>query len=194
MEDYVQALSRKYKSRANKILEAGNVLEKRTLSEVETNKYSSKISGLFRQVARSQSFVLANLADDHFGKMKSLYKDSFEVMGFFYEGEIVAFTSAFISRDTYELYYAGFDYNHNQKLQLYFNLLFSGLERAIKLGKSVLKLGRTSLDAKASLGAHPEELVYYFKAGKIAGVVNNWFANYFSSMEDGKWKLRSPMK
>jgi hypothetical protein len=106
----------------------------------------------------------------------------------------VAFYTAFLTEDAYELYHVGFDYELNNEYHLYFNILFSGLKRAITLKKSHLKLGRTSFDAKASLGAKPVEIEYFFKPGNIPNVVSKWFANYFSSMEDAKWKLRNPLK
>jgi hypothetical protein len=107
---------------------------------------------------------------------------------------MVAFYSAFVTEDDYELYYIGIDYEYNNEHHLYFNILFSGLEQAIVLGKKQLQLGRTSFDAKASLGAKPVELSYFIKIPNIPNVVISWFANYFSSIEDAKWKLRVPLK
>jgi len=126
--------------------------------------------------------------------IKQLYGDDFEVIGFFRDEELVAFYTAFITQHEYELYYVGFDYQFNNDYQLYFNILFSGLERSIHLKKRQLRLGRTSFDAKASLGAKPIEMVYFYKPDNIPNVVTKWFANYFSSMEDAKWKQRNPLK
>jgi hypothetical protein len=55
-------------------------------------------------------------------------------------------------------------------------------------------LGRTSFDAKASLGAKPESTTYFLKTSFMPDAVSNWFVKYFSSMEDNKWKLRNPLK
>ena len=130
---------------------------------------------------------------EHFTELKKLYQNDFEIVGIFLNNEMVAFYAAFINKSDYEIYYVGFDYDVNTTHQLYFNLLFSGLERAITLKKKLLKLGRTSLDAKASLGAKPSELTYFIKGNNIPKVAGNWFVNYFSTMEDAKWKLRNPL-
>ena len=193
LTDYIAALSRKYRTRAHKILAAARDTRVRALSQKEVAMYEPQINGLFENVADNQAFVLARPGHDHFSSMKKVYKDDFEVVGFFRGEELVAFYSAFVTEDAYELYYVGFDYTLNSDYQLYFNILFSGLGRTIALKKKHLKLGRTSFDAKASMGAKPVEMSYFIKIAKVPNVVINWFANYFSSMEDGKWKLRNPL-
>ena len=191
---YIDALSRKYKTRARKILADGGGLSVRQMTKSDIAGHKETINRLFKNVADNQSFVLASPTDDHFGMLKNIYKNDFEVQGFFAGEELIAFSSAFISDDGYELYYVGFDYKNNGVYQLYFNILFSGLERALKLGKKELKLGRTSFDAKASIGAKAADNEYLIKMVHIPAVVSKWFMNYFSSMEDAKWKLRNPLK
>ena len=149
---------------------------------------------LYKNVVENQPFALTSVGEDHFAKLKALYKDDFEIFGFFADKKLIAFYSAFVTPAAYEIYYVGFDYQLNDQYQLYFNILFSGLERAISLGKGQLKLGRTSFDSKASLGAKPVEISYFIKTMNIPTVAINWFVNYFASMEDGKWKLRNPLK
>lgn len=194
IESYIAALSRKYKTRANKILAAREGLEIRELSQPDIAHHSKDIHDLFSQVADNQSFVLNQPAIGHFHELKNIYGNQFEVIGFFHERKLVAFYSAFTSGDVYDIYYAGFDYKHNTDFQLYFNILFSGLERAIAQRKKQLKFGRTSFDAKASIGAKPVEMDYLIKTVNIHKVATQWFINYFSTMEDGKWKLRNPLK
>ena len=191
---YVSRLSRKYKTRANKILASGNLLSIRELSASEIAQYESVMYGLYQSVVDRQQFVLIQPQPDHFIQMKKAYGHAFEVFGFFAGDTLVAFYSAIVSDYNYELYYVGFDPEANGRYQLYFNLLFSGLERAIALKKKRLKLGRTSFDAKASLGAAPLGTNYQVKIANVPNVVIDWFANYFSTLEDAKWKLRNPLK
>ena len=194
LADYTAGLSRKYKARAKKILVSGSMLTIKEITGEKVNEYGDEIFRLFKNVTENQSFVLANLEKDHFPMLKKLYKNNFEIVGLFRGKQLIAFFAAFVTTDAYELYHVGFDYQLNNEYQLYFNILFSGLDRAILLKKRQLKLGRTSFDAKASLGAKPVEMDYFYKTGNIPGVVSNWFANYFSSMEDAKWKLRNPLR
>jgi hypothetical protein len=194
LNDYLSALSRKYKTRANKALASLDALAVQQLPEHSLIQYQAQMYRLFKNVTGNQQFVLAMPAKDHFARLKKACRDNFEVTGFFLGQKLVAFYSAFISPDAYELYYVGFDYELNSQYQLYFNILFSGLERAILLRKSQLKLGRTSFDAKASLGARPADVTYFAKTAHIPKLASKWFVNYFTTLEDGKWKLRNPLK
>ncbi len=192
--DYTAALSRKYRTRANKILAARDEITMQALGAEDIRQHEAAIHKLFTNVAESQPFILAQVGKNHFSKLKDVYLDKFEMTCFFHGKKLVAFYSAFVGDESYELYYVGFDYQANITYQLYFNLLFSGLERAMELGKQQLKLGRTSFDAKASLGAKPVDTNYFIKTANIPHVASRWFANYFSAMEDSKWKLRNPFK
>ena len=183
LNGYVAALSRKYKTRANKILAVRDNLRMQKLSIDDVAASQRLMNRLYKGVVEHQSFALTQLGEEHFTKLKALYKDDFEVFGFYLDKKLVAFYTAFVTPGTYEIYYAGFDYELNDEYQLYFNILFSGLERAIVLNKTELKLGRTSFDSKASMGAKPVEIKYFFKAMNVP-----------SAMEDGKWKLRNPLK
>jgi hypothetical protein len=191
---YTAALSRKYKTRANKILSAASTLTVSVLTEEQAIQYQKEIDKLFTEVVDNQQFTLTRPAAAHFARLKELYKDDFEIVGFFDGSKLVAFYSAFVTGKAYEIYYCGLNYGLNTQYQLYFNILFSGLERAILLGKKQLKLGRTSFDAKASMGAKPANNDYFVKTAGLADVVRKWFVKYFSSLEDNKWKQRNPLK
>jgi len=194
LQDYLAALSRKYKTRANKLLADVQPLTVVPISEADIARYQPDINRLFGEVINKQPFVFTASGAEYITALKKLHKDDFEINGFFEGGKLVAFYSAFIGADDYELYYVGFDMELNAKYQLYFNILLSGLERAIVLRKKVLKLGRTSFDAKASLGAKPRRKDYLIKLHHIPDAAIKWFSSYFSSLEEGKWRQRNPLK
>ncbi len=193
LSDYVSVLSRKYKARANKIIAAGAPLSRRQLTTNDLEQLRGELNQLFENVVDRQDFVLARLGKQHFQSMKALYGDRFQIQGYFFQGKLVAFYSAFLSEEAYDVYFVGLDYAANNEYQLYFNMLFDTLQTAIQSGKKRLLLGRTSFDAKASLGAKPVPLPYFIKTDYLPTVAINWFVNYFSRLEDGKWKLRHPM-
>lgn len=194
LQDYIAALSRKYKTRANKILAAAEPITIRPIAEVEIDIYQDDINRLFAGVIDKQPFVFTTSGGNYITELKRLYKDNFEIMGLFNGDQLIAFYSAFITPAEYELFYVGFDIELNATYQLYFNMLFSGLDRAISLRKNVLKLGRTSFDAKASLGAKPVRKDYLIRLHHIPDAASRWLVSYFSSLEDGGWKLRNPLK
>lgn len=194
LQDYTASLTRKYKTRANKVIEGTKELESKHLTEGDIAHYQPQINRLFAEVIDKQPFVFTTSGANYITNLKKLHKDAFEVIGFLKGDKLVAFSSAFVADDHYEVFYVGFDTDLNKEIPLYFNLLMAGLERAILLRKKELKLGRTSFDAKASLGAKPTQTDYFIKLRHIPDVALNWLVAYFSSMEDTKWKLRSPLK
>lgn len=194
LDHYLADLSRKYKARARKTLAAGAPLRKEQMTVVDVTRQAKELCLLFEQVAGKQSFVLATPTPSYLLSLKELYGDGFEVTGY-YEGEkLVGFYTAFVTEDCYEVYHIGMEYAANAQYQLYFNIMLAGLERGILLRKQQLRLGRTSFDAKASLGAVPETTRYLVKLGGIPDFVMKWFACYFNTLEDGQWKLRNPLK
>lgn len=194
IDDYVASLTRKYKARTKKVLEATSSLQLIPVTEDKLQQYEADITRLFSGVIDNQSFVLTPSGANYITALKKLYKDDFEISMFLSDGKPVAFISAFITNDTYEVFYVGFDAQLNKTQPLYFRLLLAGLEQAIRLNKANLKLGRTSFDAKASLGAKPQQKDYLFKVRRLPQAAIKWFANYFSSLEDAHWKLRNPLK
>jgi hypothetical protein len=70
--------------------------------------------------------------------------------------EILGFVTTVRDEETAVGYYIGFDRKANAETPIYFRLLQSVVDDAIKFGCSRLSLGRTALEPKARLGAKPE--------------------------------------
>lgn len=193
-EDYINSLTRKYRTRANKIVAAAADIQVVQMSREMLHLHMADIQILFKNVIENQEFVLTASGAAYIAELKELYNDDFEVAGYFHGNKLVAFSSAFVGIDDYEVFYVGFDSDANNTHQLYFNILFRSLERSVLLHKKVLKLGRTSFDAKASLGAKAKAKDYLVKLHHIPDRALKWFVDYFSSLEDSRWKLRDPLK
>lgn len=194
LQDYINDLSRKYKARANKILAGMEGVDIQPMSPAAIARHAKDLDRLFGEVVDKQPFTLSRSGAAYIKAMKDLYGDDFEVNGYYLDKKLIAFSSGIISNSAYEVYYVGFDNKMNSEYPIYFHMLLWGLERAILLGKKKLKLGRTSFDAKASLGAKPVNTGYYINLRHVPDVATTWFTKYFSATEDGKWKQRNPLK
>lgn len=194
LQDYINDLSRKYKARANKILASMEGISIQPLALAAINKHSKDLDLLFMDVVNKQPFTLSRYGAAYIKGMKEILGDNFEVTGYFKDKKLIAFSSGIITHEAYEVYYVGFDNQINSEYPLYFHMLMAGLERAILLSKKRLILGRTSFDAKASLGAKPVNTGYYINLRHVPDMATTWFTKYFSAAEDGKWKQRNPLK
>ncbi len=194
LNDYANSLSRKYKARFNKIMNSMSDIEVRSLSVAEMKQYEPRMEQLFLEVVEKQSFTLSRCGASLLTAMKDICGTDFEVYGYFLQGELIGFCSGIISATAYEVWYVGFSSEVNTRYPLYFHMLFHGLGRAIELGLPLLKLGRTSFDAKASLGAKPADTGYTVRVRYVPDVAVNWVLRYLAATEDNKWKQRSPLK
>jgi hypothetical protein len=191
-EAYVSAFSKKYRQRANKILSARQELEVRFLSLDEIHARRNDINRLYQDVRNKQMLRLGSLTAGYFHNMKKVLNDDFQVLGWFLDGEMVAFSSHLVHPgNAIEVHYIGFQYEVNEKYAIYFNILFEGVRQAILLKKSKLFFGRTGYDAKASAGAVPEtgRHYYWIKRG-IASLAFRYFISSYRSKED--WRNRNP--
>jgi len=194
-QDYIAALSRKYRKRAEKIIQAGSTLVRKNLSLEEITHYQNEIENLYLQVAHNQTVRLGILNQLYFINMKKNLKDSFELIGYFDKEKLVAFSSYIYYESHVEIHYIGFSYAQNNQFQLYFNILFDGLKEALSKGFKKIELGRTAKEAKASLGASPVENLNYFCINNpILSQIYKKIQDKFSTQMGENWANRNPLK
>ncbi|MDX2189932.1 MAG: hypothetical protein SFY32_08720 [Bacteroidota bacterium] len=192
--DYQSQLSRKYLARSKKIRNKLNEITFTNLSSASITYYESEIYQLYQQVIQNQPFVAGTLSVTYFADLKLKLGNQFEFVLLSIDDKPVGFYSAFVQPYEYEVYYIGLDYRINQNMYLYFNILFSTLERAIILQKSKLLLGRTSLDAKASMGAQGILYPSVYQSITIPHKLVEHALKYFIQTSSDEWKNRNPFK
>lgn len=195
--DYVNALSRKYKQRANKIIKAIEPIEKKNLTLEDVLFYKDKIEQLYLDITQKQNIALGILNANYFIEMKRLLDNKFEVIGYFENNELIAYSCHIFypEKKEMETHYIGFDNEKNKIYNLYFNIIFHGIETAINKGYKKLELGRTAREAKASAGAYAVENYNYIwiKQG-IARLAVKYLSKSFTSTMGDEWKNRNPFK
>lgn len=191
MEAYVSDLDKKYRNRYKKILKSKAGLQIKELSFDEIIFHKSDLNTLFNQVFSKQKISFGKISADYFQEKKVLLGEKYKIYGFYENQTLIAFTSHIIENNTLEVHYIGFDYKFNEQYNLYFNILYHGLEAAISGGFSELELGRTAFVAKSNLGAKPKYILnyLYFRRHfyKISFKIFNKFLN-----SDLNIQLRNP--
>jgi hypothetical protein len=193
LQDYRAALGKKYAARAKKILLSGTeiVVKEMDLEEIKVHK--STLHALYSQVVHRQPFAFGTLGDSYFELLKKQLGDTFRLKGLYLHEKLIAFYSTFENGSEWEVHYIGIDYAYNQSHHLYFYIHFLVLEEAILKGKNRLSLGRTSLEAKAILGAVPHyNTTYLFFKNTLAECAFGYFKKNLSESES--WKTRHPLK
>ncbi|RYD59366.1 MAG: hypothetical protein EOP56_00435 [Sphingobacteriales bacterium] len=192
--DYGHALKHKYAQRYRKIRQAWQNVTVAELSTPEVLGRKLELFDLYKQVSLKQQVRLGFLSPDYLPMLKEQNGNALKVWAVFEEGKMVAFFSAWVEEQALDMFYIGFDYERNNELQLYFNMLFFGLEQAILLSKQKLIMGRTALDAKARMGCRPRYLntFLYIKNGLVRTQVMRMQSN--ASAGEGEWEQRHPFK
>jgi Acetyltransferase (GNAT) domain len=193
--DYEKALTKKYAKRLRTTQKQFDGVEIKELTLQDVEKNSARIFELYLQVAKNQSITFGLLNQAYFPLFKKQMQDALKIFGYFFDGKMIAFSSSIIHDGDYDMNYIGFDYEYNQKLSLYFNMLFCCVQNAITEKCHTLVLGRTALEAKANLGCKPEPIMGYYKINNyIFAQITKRFTNRTAKAQGETWMHRHPFK
>lgn len=194
MKDYENSISSKYRVRLQRARKKMKEVIWLNLSEEEIGKWQTNLHKLYTGVVSEAVFNLATVPETYFLKMKNTFKDKYNLVAGFFEGELVCFYSTLINGDTMEANLAGFEENSNLKMQLYLNMLYLMIEDAIKLSCEKINFYRTALEIKSSVGAVGYDSFIYIRP------TSKWLAPLFPilipwfSPKNPAWIPRSPFK
>jgi hypothetical protein len=195
LSDYVNYLKRKYSKRAKSILKKSDSLTFRELNINDILEMASQIHELYSQVLAKQKFIAGTADSEHFVNLKRNFGDDFRFEGIFdINNNLLAFLSYFKKTNALHIHYVGLDYAKNDQYDIYFNILFRCIELGIKNGKNTINFGRTSLDAKASLGAEPIAHQTFVKTNGLSKLIKKCVVQQIAKLENNSWKLRKPFK
>ncbi|HUH73397.1 MAG TPA: hypothetical protein VLZ75_03220 [Chitinophagales bacterium] len=166
INDYAQSMSSKYRQRLNKVYKQTAELEIITFSESDILQNEALLIELYKNVANHASFNMAYLNKGYFVAMKQLFLDDFVVKGYYLQGQLVGFTSAFYKNENQYVHFIGMDYEVNENIPLYHRILFEFVKDSIQLRHKIVYLGRTATEIKTTIGAEPIEMYNYIKLGK----------------------------
>lgn len=193
---YRLALTKKYRQRCQKIRRAGAGLHIMKLDLSDVIREAERINQLYLQVALKQRMRIGLVNAGYFIELKKCLGNQFELLGYYLNGELVAFsTYIFYPDQTMEVHFIGMDYRFNESHCLYFNILFKAVEDAITYKAARLELGRTARVAKASLGAKPvkNHNYIYLKRG-LPSIAFHFIRRWFLKEVGDDWQERSPFR
>lgn len=193
-DDYQNELKKKYKKRAQDIRKHGENLVWRSLSLPEIKQEQQKIHALYLNVLKSQKFVAGIAPERHFEYLKEIYADNFDLVAIYANDNMVGFYSYFKTENNLGVHYIGIDYLYNDSHDIYFNILFKIVELGISQKVKSIDFGRSSLDAKASLGAVPQHKSSYIKTFGLTKIIKNLLVKQLRSFETNSWRVRKPFK
>lgn len=193
-EDYLAALKSKYRVRIKRALKKAEPIERKLLTIEDLERYELRIHELYLQTALQANFNLFILPKDYFRQMKIHLEDHFDVFGYFLNGELIGFYTVIYDEGFVDAHFLGYDKSKNAQHQSYLNMLIDILKAGLSHGAKEIHFSRTALEIKSSMGAQPQEMVFYLRSQR------QWqnksllpkMLNLFVPEEE--WEPRSPFK
>lgn len=192
-QDYIDALSKKYRDQYKRARKKGDEIEKRKMNLEEILKYEDKIYELYLHVAQNAPFNTFYLARNHFSVFKEKLGHDFLFYGYFLNNELVGFNTLIKNGTALDTYFLGYDVTIQQEKMLYLNMLYDMITYAINKGFKKIVFARTALEIKSSVGAKPQEMYGFMDHQfKFLNSQMHIFFDYFEPKTH--WNQRNPFK
>lgn len=191
-DDYLGALSSKYRVRANSVAEKLGSVHIKYLEISEIEKERESIEKLYYNVQKKAPVRIVKSDVRYFYELKKHLKDDFVFRAFYLDGKMIAFTSGFKKLKQYEAHFIGIDYHYNKSHAIYQNILYDFIHEAIKNNATELVFGRTAMEIKSTVGAIAIPLFSYIRFTN--GILNRIIKTFIPTEENKNWIPRNPFK
>lgn len=191
-DEYLNAMSKKYRNRAKTILKKGAEIQRKQFTETDIEANAGIIEILYNNVHQKAAFRMAALSTDYFVKMKKVLKEQFRFVAYYNNDELIGFRTSFILPDSVEAHFIGLNYQLNKELELYQNILYDYIKETMDYRLPLLTLGRTASEIKSTVGAEANQLICYVKHRNP--VSNRLIKPFIDSIKVSEWIPRNPFK
>ena len=192
-QDYVNAMSKKYRAQFKRSRTKAKGVEKKELELEEIRENEDKLQELYLHVASNAPFNTFYLPKQHFSVLKEKLLSDFMLVGYFLDEQLIGFKTMIRNGDVLDTYFLGYDDNIQKGKMLYLNMLYDMTSHAIHNGFSKIIFGRTALEIKSSIGAKPEEIIGLMKHSNKT--INRFLPFFFNYLEPKTvWQERNPFQ
>lgn len=192
-QDYIDALSKKYRDQYKRTRKKALGIEKRKMHLDEIIANEAVIYDLYFHVAQNASFNTFFLAKNHFRIFKEKLKDKFLFYGYFLDEKLIGFNTLIKNGTVLDTYFLGYDDSVQREKMLYLNMLYDMVAYSINKGFKEIILARTALEIKSSVGAEPIKMYGLMKHSNF--FINKKLGYFFKYLEpETIWKERNPFK
>jgi predicted N-acyltransferase len=192
-EDYIDALSKKYRDQYKRTRKKALGIEKRKMDLNDIIKFENTIYDLYHHVAKNAPFNTFFLAKNHFRVFKETLQDKFLFYGYFIDGKLIGFNTLIKNGNAMDTYFLGYDESIQREKMLYLNMLYDMIAHSINKGFSEIVFARTALEIKSSVGAKPIKM--YGLITHSNALINHNIAKLFNYLEPKTdWQERNPFK
>ena len=191
-DEYLNAMSKKYRNRAKGIVKRGLELQRKVFSAQDILENSGQIQLLYNNVLLKATFRMASLSANYFVEMKKAMQDKFTFIAYYHQEELIGFRTSFVLEESIEAHFIGLNYQVNKELELYQNILYDYVKETIENNLQQLILGRTASEIKSTVGAEAYQLTCYIRHRNPLS--NHLIKPFIDSIKTIEWIPRNPFK
>lgn len=192
-DDYIQALTKKYRDQYKRARKKAVEIEKRKMSLQDIIEHEEKIMELYLHVAQNAPFNTFLLPKNHFRIFKEKLKEKFLFYGYFIDGQLVGFNTLVKNGKSLDTYFLGYEESIQREKMLYLNMLYDMVAYSINKGYKEINFARTALEIKSSVGAQPIEMFGFIEHSN--SIINSKMGKLFNLLEPRTiWEQRHPFK
>ena len=191
-DDYLAAMSSKYRRKVKDARKKAKKLEMRLLSTDEVHSNAEQLYALYKAVHDKAKFRLANPGPRYFPELATALGEDLLVRGYWLDDALVGCSIGLVAPNALEAHLVGLDYEHNVEHGVYQNALYDFIEDGLARRVPRVAMGRTALEIKSSIGATPTPVVCYLRHANPLG--NRLIAPLVAQIEPEPWTPRSPFK
>jgi hypothetical protein len=195
MEDYLSALTSKYRVRYRRARKKAGRISRHELSLSQIRAYEAEIYQLYLNIAHEAEFCMTYLPPNYFSELKAASASGqFRLWGYFLEDKLIGFCTALWNGSEMEAHFLGLDHQQNTEHQLYLNMLYDLIETGIRGRAGRIIFSRTALEIKSSVGAQAEAatLLITSAANPFLGGIIRPLVRLLEP--DSAWEERHPFK
>jgi len=192
-DDYLAAMSSKYRVRVKRAFKKGAAIERRDFSVQDIEANLERINEMYSSIADASVFNLVKLNPQYFVALKEKLGDDFRMTGYFIEGEFAAFFTTIKNYHELEAHFLGYDEQFNRTHQMYLNILYDIIKIGFDQKCKCIVFARTALEIKSSVGAEPHEMYWYLRhRNKFSNRFLSQIVDYLNPKDE--WVQRKPFK
>lgn len=191
-DDYLAAMSAKYRKRARAARRRGAGLRRVDLSEAAIGARAAELQALLDAVMSRAEFKLTSVSIAALRQLKAALGDRLRFTAYEEAGALRGFAASIVDPGGLEALFVGLDYEANQRVALYQNILYDLVEAAIVGGCRSLHLGRSALEIKSTVGAAPVPLRIYLR--HPSRLMNLAVARALATTTPVDWIQRHPFR
>ncbi|MCU7618121.1 peptidogalycan biosysnthesis protein [Chryseobacterium sp. PBS4-4] len=192
-EDYLNAFSTKYRTRAKSAKKKIIGIEKSEMNFDDIQNHRKEMNVLYQNVAENAPFNTFFLAENHFESMKESLEENFKVFGYYLNEKLIGFYTLILNNKDIDTYFLGYSKDLQKEKQIYLNMLLDMVAFGINEKFHRIIFGRTALEIKSTIGAQPVEIFGLIRHNN--SLINLFMERIFTSLNPVvEWIQRKPFK